>query len=428
MTERPAPRSPHRKRHGHHQKRTNHFMKVYKPFLPLLIITAGVLMLASVVGGPRINRASPVASTNQSVSEPSVLAYATGISTADLLGESNSRRATAGVGNLSINGQLTTAAQAKANDMANRNYWSHNTPDGSPPWVFISNAGYSYSKAGENLACGFNRSVEVITGWYNSPTHRDNLLHPDYKDVGFGVANADGYNCGDIEASQQTIIVAMYGTPYVAKAAATPPPPPVTTTTTKKTAVVSPVQTSTPSNEITSHTVILTVTNTAGKPSKGIKASLHSDPQVGYTDDKGSVTFSNVASGKHTVTLEINGAKSVSDIDLTNSAKEYKLSILEPELVGNKISNDDVKPEVAEPKKVSKLQLLTNGNYIWVLAFLVIAAVSGGLYVFVKHSLAAHKFIVKGERYIMTHKLLDLLVIALIVALYFLTRTVGSIL
>ena len=156
-----------RKRHGHHQKRSGHFLKVYQPFLPIFflgIITAGIVGL-SLSNNARTNEMvrAPKATESQ------VLSYATSISQGGLLGSTNQRRAAAGLGNLSINGQLNQAAQAKANDMASRNYWSHNTPEGNAPWVFITNVGYSYDKAGENLACGFNESTEVITGWYNSP-------------------------------------------------------------------------------------------------------------------------------------------------------------------------------------------------------------------------------------------------------------------
>ena len=58
-----------------------------------------------------------------------------------LLADSNSARAANGVGALAINGELNAAAQAQANDMAARNYWSHNTPEGqSPPWIWVTDS------------------------------------------------------------------------------------------------------------------------------------------------------------------------------------------------------------------------------------------------------------------------------------------------
>src|SRR5262245_11267221 len=115
-------RNPHHKRHGHHQKRSGHFLKVYQPFIPLVIITSGLLLLAALLGPASTNPKTKVAQSNSG--ETQVLAYATNISRSGLLSATNQRRAAANVGSLSINSKLNQAAQAKANDMANRNYWA----------------------------------------------------------------------------------------------------------------------------------------------------------------------------------------------------------------------------------------------------------------------------------------------------------------
>lgn len=144
----------------------------------------------------------------------SVLAYATNVSRGELVSYTNNARAQNGLGNLSQNGQLNNSAQAKANDMIARDYWSHNTPDGTQPWWFFSQAGYNYSNAGENLAYGFADSASTVTGWMNSPSHKANILGA-YVDVGFGIANGANYQGGE-----NTVVVAHYGTPVA------PPPPP----------------------------------------------------------------------------------------------------------------------------------------------------------------------------------------------------------
>ncbi len=148
-----------------------------------------------------------------------VLAYATDVSPSGLLASTNAERSGNGVGGLSINSQLASAAQAKANDMVTRNYWSHETPDGQQPWVFITNAGYQYLSAGENLAYGFMTSSGTVTGWMNSPPHKANLLSGTFTEVGFGIANSPSY----VGNGPQTVVVAMYGKPQVL--AATPPAP-----------------------------------------------------------------------------------------------------------------------------------------------------------------------------------------------------------
>lgn len=145
-----------------------------------------------------------------------VLAYATEMSHSGLLASTNNARAANGLAPLSLNSQLNNSAQAKAQDMANKNYWAHVSPDGTQPWYFFDQAGYAYIRAGENLAYGFMTSQGAVDGWMNSATHRANILG-DYYDVGFGIVNAPDYQSN----GQQTIVVAHYG----AKAAPPPPAP-----------------------------------------------------------------------------------------------------------------------------------------------------------------------------------------------------------
>ena len=146
--------------------------------------------------------------------QPQVLSYATNTSTGGLLASTNVQRTNNGLSGLTLNSKLSQAAQAKANDMVARNYWSHNTPDGQEPWVFISNAGYDYLAAGENLAYGFATSEDTVTGWMNSPGHRANILNSNYQEVGFGMANSSNF----VSNGEQTIVVAMYGKPVAAPA------------------------------------------------------------------------------------------------------------------------------------------------------------------------------------------------------------------
>jgi hypothetical protein len=102
------------------------------------------------------------------------------------------------------------------------NYWAHTSPDGVTPWYWFDYAGYDYLTAGENLAYGFDSSNGVVTGWMNSPSHRDNMLNGKFEQVGFGIANGSNYQGGP-----NTVVVAMYGDPAVL--AETSPPPPAST-------------------------------------------------------------------------------------------------------------------------------------------------------------------------------------------------------
>lgn len=183
-----------KKRAGKHHNHSRHYLKVYLPYMPLTVIVALSVLFGSW---------QPI------VAHKGTLAYATDVSISGLLSSTNTQRNANGAGSLSINSQLDAAAQAKANDMVTRNYWSHNTPDGKEPWVFIDQAGYVYTKAGENLAYGFSTSGDTVVGWMNSPTHRANLLDTSFTDVGFGFANSNNFN----STGPETIVVAMYGKP-----------------------------------------------------------------------------------------------------------------------------------------------------------------------------------------------------------------------
>jgi len=199
------PPAYHKKVSGSHHRRSKAYNKTYWPYLPMVAIVIVGALFNTVINGKH-----------------SVLGYATDMSVSELLIDTNSQRESNGETDLSLNGQLNNAAQSKANDMAARDYWSHNTPDGQTPWSFMSAAGYNYQLAGENLAYGFTTASETITGWMNSPEHRANILNAGYKEVGFGFINIANYQ----GTGPETLVVAMYGTQPAPKpapvAAATP--------------------------------------------------------------------------------------------------------------------------------------------------------------------------------------------------------------
>lgn len=90
---------------------------------------------------------------------------------------------------LRVNKTLQAAAQAKAEDMAMRGYFSHNAPNGQTPWDFMENAGYEFSYAGENLAVDFFDVNAVTEAWMQSDGHRENILNVDFTETGIGMAS-----------------------------------------------------------------------------------------------------------------------------------------------------------------------------------------------------------------------------------------------
>lgn len=174
----------------------------YWPYLPAFILIIGLVTTLFL---------STIRATH-------VLGSSEGIAPQGLLASSNTARTRSGVSELTLSTKLTNAAQAKADDMTTRDYWSHETPDGKEPWSFVDAQGYTYQAVGENLAYGFSENQEVINGWLNSQSHRDNLLSDSYTEVGFGVATSENYQ----DDGPETVVVAVYAKPgsQLARAAA----------------------------------------------------------------------------------------------------------------------------------------------------------------------------------------------------------------
>ena len=134
-----------------------------------------------------------------------VLGYAANISVGDVVSLTNQKRVENGVPELTINQLLNEAARRKGEDMLANNYWAHVSPNGTQPWKFFVDAGYTYRYAGENLARDFSNPSSAVEAWMASPSHRDNLLSTKYDEVGIGVVE------GDLEGVDTTIIVQLFG-------------------------------------------------------------------------------------------------------------------------------------------------------------------------------------------------------------------------
>lgn len=133
-----------------------------------------------------------------------VLGKTVQVDISSLADETNSIRKENNLAELVVDKNLSIAAQSKADDMINNNYWSHNSPSGKTPWDFIHQTGYKYQSAGENLAKNYPDSGNIIEAWMSSETHRQNILNKDFTSMGFGSAE------GVINAKINTIVVAYY--------------------------------------------------------------------------------------------------------------------------------------------------------------------------------------------------------------------------
>ena len=117
---------------------------------------------------------------------------------AELLRLHNEGRAKAGVPPLCVHPRLRAAAQAHAEDMLERGFYAHDAPEGTDPGARIARAGYPWATYGENNnrvtgddlvgEPGAGEVREAVESWLRSPGHRENLLNPAFREVGFGAA------------------------------------------------------------------------------------------------------------------------------------------------------------------------------------------------------------------------------------------------
>lgn len=93
---------------------------------------------------------------------------------------------------LKWNRKLARSAHGHSADMAERDYFSHNSPEGATPFQRIRATGYVYRAAGENIAAGgsFVTAKAVVRAWLDSPGHCRNLMNPTYRHL--GVARSKG--------------------------------------------------------------------------------------------------------------------------------------------------------------------------------------------------------------------------------------------
>ena len=124
-----------------------------------------------------------------------------------LIDSTNEERVSSGISSLKENAKLDEAAYLKASDMIEKDYFSHQSPEGISPWYWFNEAGYNYKFAGENLAIGFLDSKEVHQAWMASPSHQKNLLNPNYQEIGIAVLK------GDFQGSEAVVAVQLFGTP-----------------------------------------------------------------------------------------------------------------------------------------------------------------------------------------------------------------------
>ena len=117
-----------------------------------------------------------------------------------LFDDTNRRRAGAGLPPLRANGWLVGIARLRSQDMAQNHYFAHVSPvTGDNAFDLMDKHGVPYGWAGENLAENNYPLADAVAvadaALWNSPPHRENILGPNYTDMGIALAvDASGMN------------------------------------------------------------------------------------------------------------------------------------------------------------------------------------------------------------------------------------------
>lgn len=119
----------------------------------------------------------------------------------ELLDLINAARRAAGVHALTVNAQLTAAAQAHSRDMACNNFLDHIGSDGSSIGQRILAAGYAPSGYIEIIAIGAPQ--DAMNQWQNDAEHWAAVIHAGMTEIGIGYAynaqsNYKGYFTADM--------------------------------------------------------------------------------------------------------------------------------------------------------------------------------------------------------------------------------------
>ena len=94
----------------------------------------------------------------------------------------NQERAKVGAGPLRMAADLQEAADIRARELTQA--FSHTRPDGSSCFTVLKNS--KYRRIGENIAAGQRSPAEVMDSWMHSKGHRENILNPEFREIGVG--------------------------------------------------------------------------------------------------------------------------------------------------------------------------------------------------------------------------------------------------
>jgi len=108
----------------------------------------------------------------------------------ELLADINAARSRQDLAPLRLVSLLSHVARAHSAAMAERGFFDHRGLDGKRVGERLTDAGYGFLFAGENLSAGIDNPDAVVKQWLLSDGHRRNLLEPKAREAGVGFVAA----------------------------------------------------------------------------------------------------------------------------------------------------------------------------------------------------------------------------------------------
>jgi len=109
--------------------------------------------------------------------------------------QTNKRRRNNGLAELQYNNHLSAIALQHSRDMAEKDYFSHESPEGNGTSDRYRTFGHDTKSSGENIAKEYSHLTQspmesakaVVDAWMDSPGHRENILRDQFDEEGIGV-------------------------------------------------------------------------------------------------------------------------------------------------------------------------------------------------------------------------------------------------
>jgi len=105
----------------------------------------------------------------------------------------NSYRVSSGLNQVAYEPTLTYIAKLRSQDLMDRGYFSHYTPEGTTVFDLLRANGITSKIRGENLGQAMPASIgspeAFLNAWQNSPSHNANMLRVGYNYIGVGMVD-----------------------------------------------------------------------------------------------------------------------------------------------------------------------------------------------------------------------------------------------